>query len=232
MLSNYIREKQKKLNQKSDFYTPGGLHVYFKEPIDSEDVDLEQVVSDLESSIPAHLFSEVEKIIVGTFEEFAERHINAFYKDGALYISNIQDDNEDLYDDLVHEMAHSLESPHGYFIYSDEKMKDEFLRKRRYLHDILWAEGYKAPMSFFMDVEYNEEFDMFLYEKIGYDALCSIMMGMFINPYAATSLSEYFATGFVEFYINADHKYLKKLSPALYEKLFLLQKEESLDNQR
>jgi len=232
MLSNYIREKQKKLNQKSDFYTSSGLHVYFKEPIDSEDIDLEQVVSNLEGSIPAHLFSEVEMIIVGTFEEFTERHINAFYKDGALYVSNIQDDNEDLYDDLIHEMAHSLESPHGYFIYGDEKMKDEFLRKRKYLYDILWAEGYKAPMSFFMDVEYNEEFDMFLYEKVGYDALSSIMMGMFINPYAATSLSEYFATGFVEFYINADHKYLKKLSPALYEKLFLLQKEESLDNQR
>ncbi len=231
MLSNYIKEKQKKLNQKSDFYTSSGLHVYFKEPIDNDDVAIEKVISDLEASIPPHLRAEVEMIVVGTFDEFIERHINALYKDGAIYVSNLQDDNQDLYDDLIHELAHSLESPHGYFIYGDERVKDEFLRKRKNLHDILWARGFKAPVSFFMDVEYNEEFDMFLYEKVGYETLAPIMMGMFINPYAATSLSEYFATGFTEFYINSDHKYLKKLSPSLYQKILLLQKQESLDNQ-
>ena len=231
MLSNYIKEKQKKLNQKSDFYTPSGLHVYYKDSIDNNDVDMEKVVSKFEASVPQHLRSEVEMIVVGIFEEFAERDINAFYKDGAIYVSNIQDDNQDLYDDLIHELSHSLESAHGYFIYGDERVKDEFLRKRRHLHDILWARGFKAPMAFFMDVEYNKEFDMFLYEKIGYDKLTSIMTGMFINPYAATSLSEYFATGFVEFYINNDHEYLKRLSPSLYEKILLIQKEESLDNQ-
>jgi len=72
---------------------------------------------------------------------------------------------------------------------------------------------------------------MFLYEKIGYDKLSSIMMGMFINPYAATSLSEYFATGFTEFYINSDHKFLQKISPELYRKINLLCDEETLDNQ-
>ena len=86
-------------------------------------------------------------------------------------------------------------------------------------------------MSFFTDVEYNKEFDMFLYEKIGYDKLSSIMMGMFINPYAATSLSEYFATGFTEFYINSDHKFLQKISPELYRKINLLCDEEALDKQ-
>ena len=166
---------------------------------------------------------------MGWFEEFEERHLTALYRDGALYISNIQDDNDDLYDDLLHETAHSLEAPHGYLIYGDEKVKEEFLRKRIYLHDILWAKGYKVPKSFFTEVEYNKEFDMFLYEKVGYAALSSIMVGMFINSYAATSLSEYFATGFAEFYLNSDHKYLKKISPALYQKIILLQDEEALD---
>tara|TARA_Y100000593_G_C4284056_1_gene324392 strand:+ start:474 stop:1100 length:627 start_codon:yes stop_codon:yes gene_type:complete len=207
------------------------LHVFFKEPIDNEKVDVEEVISNLEASIPNHLREEIEMVVIGYFEEFEERHINAFYKDGALYISNIQDSNEDLYDDLVHETAHSLESPHGYFLYGDEKIKDEFLRKRKYLYDILWARGYKAPLAVFMDTEYNQDFDMFLYEKVGYDKLSAVMTGIFINAYAATSLSEYFATGFVDFYINSDHKYLKQTSPALYEKLFSLQKEDSLDNE-
>jgi len=229
MLSDYLRERQKKLNQRSDFYTPSGLQVFFKEPVNNEEVNVEEVISNLEASIPDHLREEIEMVVIGHFEEFSDRQINAFYKDGALYVSNIQDSNQDLYDDLIHETAHSLEGPHGYFLYGDEKIKDEFLRKRKYLYDILWARGYKAPLAVFMDTEYNQEFDMFLYEKVGYDKLSAIMTGTFINAYAGTSLSEYFATGFVEFYINNDHKYLKQISPALYEKLFALQKEESLD---
>ena len=40
----------------------------------------------------------------------------------------------------------------------------------------------------------------FYIKKIGYDKLSPIMTGIFMTPYAATSLREYFATGFVEFY--------------------------------
>ena len=69
-------------------------------------------------------------------EEFEERKLNAFYKDGTLHISNAQDDEEDMYDDIVHEIAHSIETALGYVIYGDEKIKNEFLRKRKYLHDI------------------------------------------------------------------------------------------------
>ena len=225
----YIQEKQKKLQQKSDFYTPSGIHVYFQEHFHNDNVDMEEAIAKLESSVPQHLLSEVEMIIVGWFDEFAERSINAFYKDNALYISNLQDDTEDLYDDIVHEIAHSLESPNGYFIYGDEKIKKEFLGKRENLHNILWAKGFRAPLSFFMDTEYNQEFDDFLHKKIGYDKLTSLMSGMFINPYAATSLQEYFATGFTDFYLNTDHKYLSTVSPELYKKLYSLQQEDSLD---
>ena len=94
---------------------------------------------------------------------------------------------------------------------------------------MLSTRGFRAPLSFFMDVEYNIEFDNFLYKKVGYDKLATIMSGMFINPYAATSLKEYFATGFTDFFINSDHKYLKTISPALYEKIYTLQQEKRLD---
>ena len=80
-----------------------------------------------------------------------------------------------------------------------------------------------------MDTEYNQEFDDFLHKKIGYDKLTSLMSGMFINPYAATSLQEYFATGFTDFYLNTDHKYLSTVSPELYKKIYELQQEDSLD---
>ena len=74
-----------------------------------------------------------------------------------------------------------------------------------------------------MDPEYDYEFDQFLLKDVGYDKLSKIVSGVFINPYAPTSLREYFATGFTDFYLQPnDHSFLKKTSPALYDKLALL----------
>tara|TARA_R100000008_G_scaffold372_2_gene343 strand:- start:33156 stop:33839 length:684 start_codon:yes stop_codon:yes gene_type:complete len=225
-----LQENQKKLQQKnSDFYTSSGLHVFFKEPVINDEVDVEKVIATVESRIPRHLYSEIEMIIVGWFEEFEERSINAFYDSGTIYLSNVQDNNADMVDDIVHEIAHALEAAHGYFIYADNKIRDEFLSKRRLLHDLLWSKGIKAPLSFFMNPEYDQEFDMFLYEKVGYDKLSIMLQGVFITPYAATSLQEYFATGFEEFHMNSEHNFFKKVSPSLYEKVYKLQNADELD---
>ena len=230
MLISYIQESQKKLLETvNNFYTPTGIHVYFKDPLLNDEIDIENVISKVEEKVPPHLLSEVEMMIIGWFEEFEERKLNAFYRDGTLYVSNAQDDDVDMYDDIVHEVAHSIEAPLGYTIYEDEKIKNEFLRKRKYLHDILSSHGVEAPLSIFMNPEYDEEFDMFLYEQIGYDKLSSFTRGLFVSPYATTSLREYFASGFTEYYLDSNHHYLKNVSPELYKKLLLLQDPEKLD---
>jgi len=230
MMLNYLRESHNQTIAKvQDFYTPTGIHVYIKEPL-PDNIDMEEIIAKVEEHLPQHLLSEVEMIIVGWFKEFEERKLNAFYGDGCLYISNLQDDNEDMFDDIVHEIAHSLEEPYGYEIYGDKKLEKEFLSKRMALKDILWAHGYKAPALFFMNSEYDQEFDEFLHEKVGYDKLALLMQGLFVSPYAATSLKEYFATGFTEFYLDPNHNFLKEVSPALYEKLVKLQQQKKLDN--
>ena len=226
----HLKQKQKQLQEmRSDFYTSRGTHVYFKDSLDNDEIDVERVIAKIEGMLPEHLLSELEMIIIGWFDEFEDRNINAFYKDGALHISNIQDDENDMIDDIVHEIAHSLESPHGYELYGDQNVKDEFLRKRKMLHDKLWALDYKAPLKWFMETEYDKEFDEFLFETVGKDKLRMICMGLFINAYAPVSLREYFATGFTDFYLHSNHNFLKQVSPALYEKLLLLQDEENLD---
>ena len=227
---NYLRESHNRARANvQDFYTPTGVHVYIKDPLNNDGIDIEKIVAKVEERIPEHLLSEVEMIIVGWFDEFEERSLNAFYKDGILHISNIQDNESDMLDDFIHEIAHSIESPHGYEIYGDQKVKDEFLRKRRHLHDKLWALGFKAPLKWFENAEYDEEFDKYLLEKVGYDKLRSICTGLFINAYAPTSLREYFATGFTDYFLHPNHNFLKRVSPSLYEKLLLLQDEENLD---
>jgi len=231
MLRDYIQNQQKQLlEQQTDFYTPTGIHVFFKDSVDN--VNVEKVVAKIEELLPNHLISEVEMIIIGWFDEFEERSINAFYEGGTLYISNIQDSASDMVDDIVHEISHSLEEPRGLLIYGDKEVENEFLRKRKHLHNILWKMGYKIPSVVFMDPEYNQEFDLFLYEKVGYEKLSNVIRGLFINPYAVTSLREYFATAFTDFYLRPDeHQFLQKVSPELYKKLIALHNIEKLDNQ-
>ena len=227
----HLQQRQKKLmEQVNNFYTKRGTQVYFKDEMPNPEIDVEEVISTVENKIPDHLLSQLDMIVVGHFEEFEDRKINAFYKDSILHISNIQDNHKDMIDDIIHEVAHSIESPYGYEIYGDQSIKDEFLQKRKRLHDKLRALGYKAPLKWFMETEYDVEFDNFLLNKVGYDKLNMICMGLFINAYAATSLREYFATGFTDFYMHSDHNFLKKVSPRLYEKLFLLKDAKKLDN--
>ena len=225
-----FKQNQNKNNQARDFYTPEGLHVYFKDRLLNDEVDFEKVISKVESLVPKHLRTEVEMIIVGQFKEFEDNHFNAFYQDGMVHVTNDQQDNYDMIEDIVHEIAHSAEEPYGYEIYGDGKVKEEFLRKRFILHDILWQNGHKAPRAFFSNTEYDEEFDDFLLKQVGYDKLQNYAAGVFVTTYAPTSLREYYATGFAEFFLNPDgHNYLKKVSPQLYKKLFELYSEENLD---
>ena len=228
MLLEYIQKRQQMLEEKTDFYTPAGIQVFTKDQMINDSISVESAIAKYESRLPDHIRNEVEMIIVGHFDEFEERDINAFYKDGALYVSNFQSNNDDLLDDLVHETAHSLEEAYGFEIYGDEKIKQEFLSKRTNLYHLLWDIGFKIQKRLFTDLEYNQEFDEFLLQDVGYDRLSGILKGVFVSPYAATSLREYFATAFTEFYLYPDsHNYLQKVSPEVYKKLVLLHKLDS-----
>ena len=90
--------------------------------------------------------------------------------------------------------------------------------KRKRLFDIFKAEGYNVSISDFLNSDYSKEFDYFLYEDVGYPELASLVMGLFISPYAVTSLREYFASGFEE-YFSGDLGAIKKISPQLVLKI-------------
>lgn len=222
MLQDYIQNQMNLLEQKQNFYTSEGIKVFVQEPFVGP-VSLDDIISDFEGLIPSHLRDEVEMIIVGHFDEFEERQITAFYDSGTIYLSNTQTDSEVVLEDIIHETSHSIESVYGYELYGDEQMKAEFLRKRKYLHQRLWDAGYKVPSSEFENTEYDPEFDEFLYADVGYNRLSGLLQGVTINPYSITSLSEYFATGFVEFYSHPEgHSYLSQISPVLFSKLMSL----------
>ena len=183
-----------------------------------EGFDISYVLEYIESKIPAHLVHLIDSIYVGEFSFLKERDLNALYEDGAIYTTNHQSDEEDMIDDVVHEIAHSVEQLAGSEIYADGDIEEEFLGKRKRLYHILKAEGYNIPESLILETEYNVEFDEILYKVIGYDKLIFLTMGLFASPYGATSLREYFANGFENYFIG-DRESLRKISPRLYNKL-------------
>ena len=189
------------------------------------DINLAACLDRIEKMVPKHLVYGLDSIFIGEFPEFRQRKINAFYNDGAIYVTNDQDDEEDFIDDIVHEIAHLAEATYGSLIYSDQKIAREFLGKRQRLFYLLKAEGFKVQPKDFMQVEYSQEFDMFLFEEVGYPFLTQLTIGLFLTPYGATSLAEYFAESFEYFFIK-EPKYVIKISPECYKKLEELVNEE------
>tara|TARA_R110000796_G_scaffold50777_1_gene119700 strand:+ start:1659 stop:2351 length:693 start_codon:yes stop_codon:yes gene_type:complete len=193
-----------------------GKLLYVQEPFVG-DVDTQDAINYLEQNIPPHLFEEVDTIIVGTFDFLEIRDLEALYKDGAIYISNKIINSRDLLENILHEMAHSLEVAEGHYIYADGSLHTEFLGKRRRLKDLLLAQDTEI-LHDFSNTEYDLDFDMFLYQDIGYPKLRTLTNGLFYSPYSITSLREYWASG-VENYYLGDREILKRVSPQLFIKI-------------
>jgi hypothetical protein len=217
--TDYLLMSQKRFENQRREFTMDGIQVFIKDKI-TNDINLKNVLDIINSYIPRAFLKEIDSIYVGMFDDFIKKDVNAAYKDGAIYISNEQQSEQDLIDDIVHEIAHSLEQPYGYIIYADSKVEDEFLLKRKKLYDILKSEDLKPNLKLFLDLEYNKKMDDYLYKKVGYDRLNFIAASydLFTSAYPATSLREYFASGF-EYYFLEDPTYLMKISPQLYKKI-------------
>ena len=213
----YIRESIKKLAEENLHLHGKPVHVL--KPF-TKDINFNSILQNIESLVPEYLTDNFEVIYVGDFNGFHKknRSFNAMYKDGAIYVSNDQDDNADLIDDIIHEIAHSIEKTPEYndIIYGDNGVESEFLAKRRTLYHLIDKPTYS--MLKYLNPDYDTNFDNHLYKDLGYDYLRIIASGLFYSPYAITALKEYWANGF-ENYLLGDKQKLKDLSPVLYNKI-------------
>jgi len=220
----YIIEKEKN-TRKNYIYFYGNIPVYIKDML-PQGVNIERVLSTVEKTIPRELIWDLDMVVVGHIPEFEERQINALYKDSAIYVTNAQSSNQDMVDDIVHEMAHCFEERHEEEIYGDMVLENEFIMKRKKLFEMLAEEDYDVPPRYFLDPDYDEDFDMFLYTVVGYPVLLTMTYDLFTSPYAITSLREYFAKGFEEFFLG-NQKNLKDISPVLYNRILKVTENES-----
>lgn len=217
-LEEYVLSSAKKaLRERKEYSMFGTISVFIKDPL-PVDIDMTEIIRRLEMRIPNELVRDVDTVYVGQFDDLNARQVQAAYMDGAIYVTNDQTDIVDIMDDLIHEFAHAAEKTHGYEIYGDGSIEREFLGKRKRLFNILKAEGYDIHLLDFISVEYTDEMDEFLFAVVGYEKLHSYIMGLFLSPYAATSLREYWANAF-ENYFMQDRQYVQQISPSVYEKL-------------
>ena len=121
-------------------------------------------------------------------------------------------------DDIIHEMAHAAEELYLDLIYGDGLIEQEFKGKRIRLYYLLNEEGFDIDLKTFEEISYSYDFDNLLYKEIGYPILATLTSGLFVSPYGATSIREYFANGFEEFFLG-DRGYLKRISPQLFTKI-------------
>ena len=224
-----INQKHKKLFRSGDKIKLveqtifGNINVVQQEDL-PENVNLNKILKDIQLVIPQHFVQNLDGIYIGTYDFLQKRDLNALYKDGCIYMLPEQDDEADAFEDIVHEIAHCVEETYGTDIYEDQLLEQEFLRKRKALFDILRAYGYTKdmPASAFMNPEFDEKFDEFLYLMVGYPILNQLAPDLFVSPYAATSLREYFANGFEHYFAKREYKRVNKISPSIYEKIEVL----------
>ena len=179
--------------------------------------DVSEVLKGIESNIPQTLVSELDYIIISDSDYLKDRELDSVYMDGVIYMSGNIESTKEAILTVVHEIAHSVEDKFPQ-IYEDETIEAEFLGKRTKLYQILASHNIETQGLDFLNAEYSENFDDFLYLVVGYPLLRNLSSGLFLSPYAATSIREYFADAFEEYFLR-EPKGVKLISTAVYYKI-------------
>ena len=141
----WITESAKKGRRLKDMYNLSGVDVYIKDRL-PEEIDPDFVFNYISSRVPFHLARNIDIIYVGQFPEMKEREINAYYEDGAIYVTNNQDEDMDMIDDIIHELAHAVERNNEEIVYGSGQLQREFKAKEE-----ICIQLFKICMRFLRD---------------------------------------------------------------------------------
>lgn len=86
----------------------------------SKGIDLRVVKREIESMIPAFLFSEIDIIYVGKFDFLVNEHLTSKFMDNAIYLSNEAHCDSDVIFDIVFGLAESIEKKYMHLFYNNE----------------------------------------------------------------------------------------------------------------
>ena len=216
-MKSYIAESALRAqNSRNEYLLHGKVQVVITEPLPKE-IDIASIIKRVQKTIPKHLLADVDSVYIGNYAPLNDRQVDSLYINGSIMITNNQPNSEELYGTFIHEIAHAAEEIAKDSIYGDGKLAREFIAKRKTLFNML-KDDYKIKEKDFVDIDFNPRFDQFAYKEVGYDNLGVMTSGLFISPYACTSLREYFANGFEHYFIDGGRE-IREVSPVLYRKV-------------
>jgi len=217
MTNRYLTESalkaQETLRDRTLF---GHIHVQISDQ-PPQNVSVKTVLGMIQKSFPRHLLSDMDSIYIGNFKMLNDRQVDSMYVSGAVLVSSNHESDKDLFDTLIHEFAHAAEEIAGDQIYGDGDVEREFLGKRKALFVIL-RDHYKVNKNDFLNTHFSYNFDNLLNNEIGYDNMGPLTSGLFLSPYGATSLREYFANVFEHIFIEGPAR-VQEVSPIAYKKI-------------
>ena len=205
---------------KAHFMIHGRIPVYFKDGL-TRKINMDSVCKRVGNILPASFFKNISAVAIGSYDTLDSRDVDSVYNNKIIYLTNVQDNEDDIIENIIHETAHSLEEIYSRQLYEDGLMRKEFLRKRKQLYNDLSVK-YNIDDKYFRKTEYSKTLDTLFYKKIGYDTLSYFTEPLFVSPYSATSLREYFSEGFEKYYLG-EQRTIMELSPELYNKIKLLE---------
>ena len=145
-IEDYLLESyNKNLKDRKEETIFGNIPVYIIKDL-PDHINLQAVLKKIEDLIPEHLTYGVDSIYIEHLKEFTNRSVNAVFKGGSIYVTNFQDNDADMFDDIVHEIAHSVE---------------QLFKKQIYL---------QTQIEFDLNYQHGEEQD-FTFIRIGFASM-------------------------------------------------------------
>lgn len=173
--------------------------------------------------LPATLFDYADQIFIYKPNEELQKDFSSTYTQGIIVINlNTVNSEQELLKLVVHELFHSIEaeirneSNELFGVYKE--VEKEYLAKKRKLLINLRDDPSvleKPRSKYWKLIDFNSEFDYYLYNIITYPILQFKLGNYFPSPYSVTSISEYMCVG-LEVYLFEDKNWLAAHCPALY----------------
>ena len=215
---SFLQESNKRMKS-VHFLWENRIDVYNKKDLPPE-IEIDSILQKISSILPTSFLDNIDSVYIGEFDSLKKREVDSVYQDGAIYIvPSYVFSKEELLRNIIHEVAHAVEEQNSLEIYGDRELEGEFVKKRIKLLDKLKSIGYDIPsIELFTDSEYSSELDNYFYKEVGYPLMAQLTSNMFSSPYGATSLREYFANSFEDYFLG-NMKDVKVISPKVYNKI-------------
>jgi len=182
-------------------------------------LNIEDVKKDI-IRLPKFCFLEVNKVYIYNAEDLDNYDLDSSYGHRIVKIDSSKiASRKDLVKTLIHELYHSIQDQiKEKFNEQFEKVCFEYLVKKKKILDIFKSDSRFTPPepSFYTALFYNEKFDDYLYNIIGYNVINNRLKDYFPSSYSMTSIDEYIATCFEIFYFE-NQKWLSIYCPEVFD---------------